>query len=128
MTRAAVKVLPLVGLKSLRLINVYQALMIGYCMVPRYAKEDIHGFLEQLKQGPERELENVIRTAASVVELDGNEIEAVVSFAADPNGIPYGKANVGNLGPGDLHEIIVAVMMEVTRIKVDLVTPEEKKN
>jgi hypothetical protein len=74
------------------------------------------------------EKEVMIREAILFVKLEDEEIEALLSFTTDKNGVPYSKVNIKNLSPKDLHECIVAVCMELSRIKIDLVTEAEKKN
>ncbi len=62
------------------------------------------------------------------VQLGQDEVEALISFATDSNGIPYSAVNLKNLSVGDLHEVIVSVCMEIGRIKIDIVSEDEKKN
>jgi hypothetical protein len=61
------------------------------------------------------------------VQLEQDEVEAIIGFASDKNGIPYSPANLKNLSPDELHEIIVSVCMEIGRIRIELVSESEKK-
>lgn len=122
------RVLELRGLKSLRALNAFHTLMLGLKMLPSYMGESYEDFYGRIAEMDEAGQEKMIREAALFVELQKEEVEAIVSFCADANGVPYGPANLANLGPKELHEIIVAVSKEVARIKIDLVSETEKKN
>ena len=121
------KVLELKGLKSLRAMNVFHTLMLGLKMLPAYAGESYEEFFDRVSQMAEADQEKLIREAVLFVELEQAEVEAVLCFCTDPNGVPFGKENVKNLGPDQIMEAIVAVSMQIAKIKVDLVSPGEKK-
>jgi len=114
-------------MQSLRALNAYHALLLGLKMLPAYIGEDYHVFLERLQAMPECEQETKIREAIAFVQLATDEVAALLSFATDSNGIPYGAANKDNLTPDEIFEICVAVCMEISRIKIDLVSKEEQK-
>lgn len=76
---------------------------------------------------PESDQLKLIREAAMFVELTKEEVEAIVGFCADKNGVPYEAANLKNLDPKQLIEMIVAVCGEISKMKIDFVTPNEKK-
>lgn len=121
------KVLPLKGYKSLRVLNAFNTLLLGLKMLPAYLHEDYKTFFASFEDKSDAEKEDALRQAAAFVELSSDEIDAIVSFATDANGIPYSQANIKNLGPDELFEIIIAVCMEIVRIKIDLISSEEKK-
>ena len=122
------KVLPLKGYKSLKALNAFNALLLGLKMLPIHLEKDYVSFFESFKEKSEAEKESSLRQAVAFVSLNDDEIDALVSFATDKNGVPYGKHNVSNLGVAELHDTIVAVCMELGRIKIDLVSEDEKKN
>ncbi len=121
------KTLPLRGYKSLRALNGFHALLLGLKMLPAYIMEDYETFYASFKEKSEAEKEKLIREAALFVQLAQDEVEALISFACDKNGIAYSPVNLKNLGPGDLHEVIVAVCMEIGKIKIEIVSENEKK-
>jgi hypothetical protein len=121
-------VLPLRGYKSLRALNAFHTLMLGLKMLPSYMAESYEEFFERVSKMPPKDQEKIIREAALFVELSQDEIEALVCFCTDNNNVPYGPENLKNLGPDELIEIIVAVCFEISKIKIDLVTENEKKN
>jgi hypothetical protein len=121
-------VLPLKGYKSLRALNGFHALLLGLKMLPAYITEDYESFYERFRDKTDSEKEKLLREAAVFVQLGQDEVEALLSFCTDKNGIPYSAANIKNLNAGELHANIVSVCMEIGRIKIDLVSEEEKKN
>ncbi len=123
-----IKTFPLKGYKSLKALNAFHALLLGLKMLPAYISEAYESFYEGFKDKTEAEKEKLLREAALFVQLGQDEVEALISFAADPNGVPYSPVNMKNLNPGQLHEIIVAVCMEIGKIRIEIVSEEEKKN
>lgn len=108
-------------------MNAFSALLLGLKMLPAYGNVPYDQFFESFKAMPEAEKEKMIREASLFVELSQEEIEAIISFATDKNGIPYGPVNLKNLGPQELHEIITAVCMEIGRIEIGILSDAEKK-
>jgi hypothetical protein len=121
------KVLELKGYKSLKALNAFSTLMLGLKMLPSYMTQTYEEFLGAINLMPPEDQEKMIREAALFVELQKDEIEALMSFCADDNGVPYGPAHMKSLGPQDFIEIIVAVCMEIAKIKVSFITDAEKK-
>ncbi len=122
------KVLELKGYKSLRALNAFHALMLGLKMLPMYQHESYEEFYAKVEMMPEADQEKLVREAALFVEIQLEEMEALLSFACDPNGVPYTKENLNNLTPDQLIDVVVAVCMKIAKIKVQLVTDDEKKN
>lgn len=123
-----VKILELKGYKSLKALNAFNALLLGLKMLPAYVLVPYEEFFAAFQDKTEAQKEKAIREAALFVQLQEDEVEALIGFATDKNGVPYGKSNLKNLGPKDLHEIIVAVCMEIGRIRIDILSEDEKKN
>ncbi len=121
------KVLPLKGYKSLKALNAFHTLLLGLKMLPAYIGVDYQEFYAAFKTKTEGQKETALREAAAFVQLSPDEVEAIISFATDKNGIKYSDVNASNLDPGEIFEIIVAVCMEIGRIKIELVSEEEKK-
>jgi hypothetical protein len=121
------KVLELKGYKSLRALNAFHTLMLGVKMLPAYLGESYEDFYERISEMTDEKRAVIIREAAFFVQLNSDEIEALASFCADENGVPYQPANIKNLGPDKLIDIICAVCEEIGRIKIDMVSDSEKK-
>jgi hypothetical protein len=122
------KILELKGYKSLKALNAFHTLLLGLKMLPAYIQIPYEEFYQNFNGMAEAEKEKYIREAAVFVHLEQNEVESLISFATDPNGIPYSAVNLKNLGAKEIHEIIVAVCMEIGKIEVALLSDEEKKN
>ncbi len=122
------KVLPLKGYKSLRALNAFHALLLGLKMLPAYITIAYETFYASFAEKTDAEKEKLLREAVVFVQLAQDEVEALLSFATDPNGVPYSAVNLKDLSIDALHETITAVCMEIGRIKIDLVSEEEKKN
>lgn len=119
--------LPLKGYKSLKALNAFHALLLGLKMLPMYRAQSYETFYEGFKDKSEGEKETFLREAVIFVTLEQDEVEALICFACDKNKVPYTSVNLKNLGPEELHAIIVAVCMEIGRIKIDIVSESEKK-
>lgn len=122
------KVLPLVGYKSLRAFNAFNALMLGMKMLPAYMSETWEEFLGRIELMPEEDQRKIILEGARFVELSEEEVKALVSFCTDKNGVPYGAENLKSLSPAELIEVIVTVCLEIGKMKIDFVSEVEKKN
>jgi hypothetical protein len=122
------KVLELKGYKSLRALNAFNALMLGLKMLPAYMGEDYEPFLMRVNLMAPSDQKKMIKEAALFVELQKEEVEALICFCADKNGVPFGPENLKSLKPNELIDIIVAVCFEIAQIKIDFISETEKKN
>lgn len=116
------------GYKSLKALNAFNALLLGLKMLPDYIQVSYESFYESFKTMSDKEKEKLVRQAILFVQLQQDEVESLTAFVADKNGIPYQATNINNLSVGELHEIITAVCMEIGRIRIDILTEDEKKN
>ena len=123
-----IQVLELKGYKSLRALNAFHALMLGLKMLPSYMGESYEDFFLRIQSMPPDDQMKMIREAALFVELQKEEVEALICFSADKNGVPYVSENLKGLAPDQILEIIIAVCFEISKIKIDFVTDTEKKN
>lgn len=128
MKASEVKVLELKGWKALRAFNAFHTLLLGLKMLPAYLGEKYEDFYAAMAEKSDDEKEKMIREAMAFVALEREEVEAVCSFAATPHGVPLTPAMVAKLSGEDLFEVMVAVLMEIGRIKITLVSDSEKKN
>jgi hypothetical protein len=121
-------VLKPIGFTGYRAWQSFHILMLGLKMLPMYLNEAYEDFYNRFDSLPEDEQEIMIRQAACFVPLTKEELEALVCLSTDSNGIPYEASNIKNLTPHEFHEAIVAVCMEIGKIKIDLLSNAEKKN
>lgn len=96
-------------------------------MIPQYAELTYEEFFESFKDKSDEEKEKLIRESICFVELSKEEVLAAASFCCDANGVEYGSSNLDNLNPAEIMEVLVAVCMEIGKIKIDLVSESEKK-
>lgn len=123
-----IKVLELKGIKSLKALNVFNTLLLGLKMLPMYMQSSYEDFYDKVQEMPHVEQLKLLREAAMFVELQPDEVEAVIGFCTDRNGVPYGSSNIKNLKPDEILEMIVAVCGEIAKIKISLISEDEKKN
>lgn len=121
------KILPIQGTNSLNALQGFSALLLGFKMLPNRIAEDFEHYYESFKDKTEAEKEKILRESLMFVNLKKDEIEALVSFATDKNGISYSAASIKNMPLNDLFDTIIAVCMEIGRIKITLVSEDEKK-
>lgn len=121
------RVLELKGYKSLRALNAFNTLMLGLKLMPAYMGESYEDFLARIHSMSHEDQKKVIREAASFVELEKEEVEALLCFCTDDNGVPYSAENLKSLTPGQILDVIVAVCFEISKMKVDFVSDSEKK-
>ncbi len=123
-----IKVLELKGVKSLTALNAFSTLMLGLKMLPMYLEEGYVEFYERITQMPLADQETMIREALVFVNLRSDEVEALLSFCADANGVAYQTANIKNLGPNEIIDMAVAVCLKIAEIKINFISETEKKN
>lgn len=122
------KTLPLVGYKSLRALNAFHMIMMGLKMIPIYAFIKYEDFYAMFDEKSDEEKEHFLREGLAIIKLEDEEIETLLGFCEDPNGIAYGKSNSKNLDLKEIYECCLSVMVEISKIKISLITEEEKKN
>lgn len=121
------RVLELKGYNSYLAFCAYHKILLGLKMLPAYMGETYEEFYARVELMSEEDQEKMIREGVIFVPLAKDEIEPLVSFCADKNGIPYRSENINNLGPADFYEITVSVCVAISKIKINFVTKSEKK-
>lgn len=122
-----IAVAELKGYKSYLALLSYHKLMLGLKMLPAYATRSYEDFYAALAAMAPEDQEKLVREAALFVDLTQDELGALLVFAKDANGVPYTSENLRSLGPDEIHEIVVAVCLEIGKIKITLVSEAEKK-
>jgi hypothetical protein len=123
-----IQVSELKGFKSFEALQAFHKLMLGLKMLPSYALEGYEDFYARVAVMDPVDQEKLIREAAIFVELSKAEVDSLLAFTRDANGVPYDATNSGSLTPDQFHERIVAVCKEIGKIKITLVSESEKKN
>lgn len=128
MSVTPMQVSELKGHRALRALNVYHTLLLGIKMIPEYMAEGFEDFLDRIELLSDSEKLSLLKKAASFVELKQDEIEALVCFCKDKNGVSYGPENLKSMNINQILDAIVSVCFEISKIKIDLITKDEKKN
>lgn len=121
---------PLKGLASLDAMKGLSALLLGYFMLALPEKKDCNSFeefFESFRDKTESEKEKIIRTALLFVKIERLEVEAMAGFVKDRNGAAYSAPSLKNMPLNEIIEIVVAVCMEMGKIKITLISEDEKK-
>lgn len=123
------KVLPLKEYKSYKALCAFQRLIFGLKMIPGFMQYSFEELCDIIDKMSDEDKLKTITQAAKMVTLDEDEVNALLCFCTDKNGIPYTAENKKNLSPADIVEIIVTVSMHlIQHVHVDLVNESEKKN
>ncbi len=124
------KVLPIKGLNGLNALKGLSALLLGYFILALPGKQDCDDFetyFESFKTKTEADKEKILRAALLFVRIEALEVEAMMSFVQDKNGIAYSAVSIKNMPLLEMIEIIVAVCLEIGKIKVTILSEDEKK-
>ena len=124
-----IKVRELKGFKSLRAVNTFHTLLMGLKMLPQFLGESYEAFFLRIKKMDDDGRRTMFVQAVNFVPLTDEEIEAVIYFTTDGNGVAFTSENLKGITPTRMREAIVAVCLEICRIEgSDLLTDAEKKN
>ncbi|WP_424244948.1 hypothetical protein Dip510_000055 [Elusimicrobium posterum] len=123
-----VQVLPLKGLKSIWALNAYNVLLFGLATEQALAGQGFEETYKNFEGLPLEAKELQLRRAAGLVNLQEDDMRNLIAFAKDANGIPFTDANTAKLAPEDIIDILVAVCLEISKIKVYSIAEREKKN
>lgn len=123
-----IKVLPLTNLKSVQAFCAYSNVLFGlHCSPSQMIKTD-EEFFDWFDKLSDEEKEKQIRFGLSLAKLTNEEMLDLVYFATDENGIQYTEINMKGLNPKEIIEVMVAVCMAMSKIKISSVSEEQKKN
>jgi hypothetical protein len=121
------KVLPIRGLDSYWALQSYIKLLIGLKMLPMYMGKSLEEFLSMIEEMPVHDRKKIVREAVLVVTLERDEINSLMKFAADANGVPFTQENTAKLSPKEFIEILDAVVQEIAAMEINFLTSSEKK-
>lgn len=123
------KVLPIVGYKGYLAAVSLQRLMLGLKMIPANMHLTMEELAEIIKAMTPADQLSTLTQAAMLVDLKQEELDAMICFCTDKNGVPYTAENRNNLAPNEYWEVIVTVCFHLIQFtRVDLISEEEKKN
>lgn len=121
------KVRELRGIRAFFALQSYGKLMLGLKMLPMHLAEDYAQFYKRVEALPPEDQEKLVREAVFLVDLSHDEVLSIVRFVEDKNGVAFTEENLKKLPPDEIFEILVAVCLEISKIKPRLTTETEKK-
>jgi hypothetical protein len=122
------KVLPLTGIGGVRAFNVFHSVILGMSLIPVNIEKGYRLFLDELDQKDDTEKRKFFIDGLRFVPLEESDIEAVIRFVTDENGVPLSKSNTRLMSSSEIIEAMTDVFLEISRINVSIVTEGEKKN
>lgn len=122
-----IKVLEIKGIKSLRAWNVFQQLMLGVSMLPENASKKAEVFYREVQEMDESQQDEIILKAINLVPVEVEDLQALFTFCADQNGVPFSSENIKNLKPSEMIEMIFLVCKEIAKCKMYFISQDEKK-
>jgi hypothetical protein len=90
--------------------------------------KSLEEFLSMIEEMPVADRKKIVREAVLVVTLERDEINSLMKFAADTNGVPFTQENTAKLSPKEFIEILDAVVQEIAAMEINFLTSAEKKN
>ena len=123
-----ITVKPLKGLKSVWALNAFHTLVWGLAAQQAVLGQDIETTTAKFEALPLDKKEQQIRHALQIVNLTAEDMLNLLEFAKDQNGIPYSQKKLEDLPPQELMDAMLAVCMELAKIKPQICPEELKKN
>ena len=114
----AVEVVELKGIKSVKALNIYSQLLLGYKMLPIHIDKTYDEFLEYFSKLDENDKRIIIKQALSAVNMEDTDITTLTSFAKDENGVLYTKSVIDHLPANKIVEVAAEVCMALDRLEV----------
>ena len=112
------EVTELKGLKSVKALNIYSQLLLGYKMLPIHFDKTYDEFLEWFSNQSVDDKKIIIKQALSAVSLDDVDITALTAFAKDENGIIYTKSVLDHLSINEIIDVATEVCLALDRLEV----------
>ncbi|MGB2579415.1 hypothetical protein AAIR98_001334 [Elusimicrobium simillimum] len=123
----AVRVLPLKGLKSIWALNAYNTLLFGLATEQALTGQPFEETYKNFEALPLEAKELQLRRAISIVNLPEDDMRSLICFAQDANGVPFTDANTARMSPEDIVEVLTAVCLEISKIKIRSISDDVKK-
>ena len=114
----AVEVTELKGIRSVKALNIYSQLLLGYKMLPIHFDKTYDEFLEWFSKLADGDKRIIVKQALSAVSLEDTEISALTSFAKDENNVLYTKSVIDHLPANKIVEVAAEVCMALDRLEV----------
>lgn len=112
------KILELRGLKSVRVYQIYQQVLIALAIAPTSGAKSIEQFLCDFEVADIDAKRQMLTTACGLFNFEHDDIRAILDFALDENtGIELSQT-VQGLSPDVIINAIVSVLIKCSDIKI----------
>lgn len=122
------KLLPLKGPDTYWALQSYIKLLFGLKMLPMYMGDTLEEFFAKVEAMSVDDRKKIVRQAVLMVTLDRDEVNSLIKFAADKNGVPFSRENTLSMDPAEYMEIIHAVTQAIAALEPNFLSATEKKN
>ena len=122
------KIRPITGYNCYRAYQVYRDILLAsyifwnankvYLSDKEAKPESYKDFLMRFEKSTDEEKKDIIKLGADTFNLSLEEVCFLVGLVEDANGVPYSKANINNLKPQEIIDIIIAVCLEISKVTV----------
>lgn len=124
----SIRVKELRGYESVWALNAYYLLVFGLGSEQAVLGQDYDTTAANFEALPEHKKETQLRHALQIVNLSAADMQNLLFFALDANGIPYAQKKPEQLGPEELVEAMLAVCLAISRITPRTCPTDAKKN
>ncbi len=116
------------GLKSVWALNAYSTLVYGLATEQACLGQDYETTAAKFEALPLAEKEKQLRHALQIVNLQKEDMQNLLAFVVDGNGIPYDQKNLDKLEPSEIIEAMLAVCVKLADMRPFICPEEVKKN
>jgi len=118
LTSVKFKASELKGIKSVRVLQVTSTLLLGSLMLPVNMGKTYDNYFEEIMNLDREDQAQVLTDAIQFVELKDEEIQSILSFVQDKNGVQIDKSNIDNYNPAEIMDMVLTVCLQVFDIDV----------
>lgn len=121
------KIRPILGYNCYRAYQIYRDILLAsyifwtankIYLTGEDKRETYKEFLVRFENSNEEERREIIKIGADTFNLSLEEVCFLAGQVEDANGVPYSKANLANLTPKEIIDIIVEVCLEISKVTV----------
>ncbi len=123
-----VRVKELRGLKSVWALNALATLIYGLGTEQACLGQDYETTAAKFEALPDEEKEKQLRHALEIVNLTSADMMNLLEFAIDANGVPYAQKKLEKMGPHEIVEAMLAVCLELAKLRPQVCPEDLKKN
>ncbi|MBE6457568.1 MAG: hypothetical protein E7011_02050 [Alphaproteobacteria bacterium] len=111
------KIIELRGLKSVRVYQLYQQVLIAYAILPTTHAASIKDFLTEFETKSPEEKRRILRRAAMFYDFQGDDVLTILDFATVKHtGVEYSQ-QIHAMTPDEIIKAIAEVLLKCSDIK-----------